>query len=260
MLVQRIVTLNNDYAFGTEERERLVGIESLWDPGSQALLTEVGLSAGWNCLELGAGAGSLVRWMAEQGARVTAVDLDTRFVDHLRSDVVTVIQGDIRQQELPQAAFDVVHARLVLQHLVDRREVLDRLITVLRPGGWLVIEDFDWSTFAVDAVDGDNAVEAIEACLRSMSRVGAEINYGRRVVRDLADAGLTAVRGEGRIRVIDSASPGVTFFTHSLDSLGAQIVAAGFVSGQQVASARSTLQHDARITTPMMVAALGRRP
>lgn len=254
------VTLNSDYAFGTEERARLAGLESLWEPGSRAAVTEIGLGPGWNCLEVGAGGGSLVEWMAAQDAHVTAIDLNTEFIDHLQSESITVIQGDLRQQELPQAAFDLVHARLVLEHLQDRRQVLDRLITVLRPGGWLVIEDFDWSTFAVDAVDGDEVVNAVEACLRSMSRVGAEVNYGRRVVRDLADAGLTAVRGEGRVRVIDSASPGIAFFTHSLDSLGAEIVAAGLVSDQEVASARCALQRDAQITTPMMMAALGRRP
>ncbi|AFP41651.1 class I SAM-dependent methyltransferase [Mycolicibacterium smegmatis] len=260
MLVQPIVTLNNDYAFGAEERERLVAIESLWDAGSQALLAEVGLSAGWNCLELGAGGGSLVEWMVEQGATVTAIDLDTRFVEHLRSDTVTVVESDIRRTELPQAAFDLVHARLVLEHLVDRRQVFDRLIAALRPGGWLVVEDFNWSTFAFEGFDGDEVVNAVEACLTLMRRSGVEVNYGRRMVADLVDAGFVAVRGEGRVRIVDSTAPGFAFFKHSLESLSDDIVAAGLISAEQVEFVRRRLEQDARLTTPMMVAALGRRP
>lgn len=36
----------------SEERARLAGIESLWDPGSQALLDGLGIGAGWRCLEV----------------------------------------------------------------------------------------------------------------------------------------------------------------------------------------------------------------
>jgi hypothetical protein len=35
----------------SEERARLAGIESLWDPGSQAVLDALGIAAGWRCLE-----------------------------------------------------------------------------------------------------------------------------------------------------------------------------------------------------------------
>ena len=121
-------------------------MEALWDPGSQALLDELGIGPGWKCLEVGAGGGSLVEWMADRGAHVTAIDINTRFVDHLASDSITVRRIDIRDDELPQSEFDLVHPRLVLEHLSGRRHVLDRLAATLRPGGWIVIEDYDWST------------------------------------------------------------------------------------------------------------------
>ena len=87
-----------------QERARLSGMEALWD-------------AGWKCLEVGAGGGSLVEWMAGRGAHVTAIDIDTRFVDQLASDSIEVRRVDIREDELPQAEFDLVHSRLVLARL-----------------------------------------------------------------------------------------------------------------------------------------------
>ncbi len=139
-----------DYLYGgdfAEERARLAGIEALWDPGGQSLLDELGLGVGWRCLEVGAGGGSLLEWMNERGATVTAVDIDTRFIDHLASDTVDVRCLDIRSHDLPPGEFDLVHARLVLVHLSDRRDILHKLVQTLRPGGWIVIEDYEYSCY-----------------------------------------------------------------------------------------------------------------
>jgi hypothetical protein len=38
----------------------------------------------------------------------------------------------------------------VLEHLADRRQILDRLVATLRPGGWILIEDYDWSCFGFE--------------------------------------------------------------------------------------------------------------
>jgi len=113
-----------DYAFDqgfADERKRLSAMESLWDPGSEALLVELGVGAGWRCLEVGAGGGSMARWMAGRGAHVTAVDIDTRFIEQFASDRIEVQRVDVRTDALPQSAFDLVHARPPLEHLADRR-------------------------------------------------------------------------------------------------------------------------------------------
>jgi SAM-dependent methyltransferase len=44
---------------------------------------------------------------------------------------------------LPAKDFDLVHARLVLCHLPEREQVLQRIMAALKPGGWIVIEDVD---------------------------------------------------------------------------------------------------------------------
>ncbi len=55
------------------------------------------------------------------------------------------------RDDLPTAQFDLIHARLVLIHIPAREAVLERLVTALRPGGWLVIEDFDVLSLVPDA-------------------------------------------------------------------------------------------------------------
>lgn len=251
------------YLFGgefSEERTRLAAMEALWDPGSKQILAELGLRPGWRCLEIGAGRGSLVEWMAERGAAVTAIDIDTRFIDHLQSELITVRHADVAQDELPNTEFDLVHARLVLEHLPDRRQILGRLAATLRPGGWMVIEDMDWTTFGpVNEDDGGAFVHVTEVLLDFMTRAGLEQNYGRHVIGDLADTGLTDVRGEGRFRIIDSRSPGFDFFRLSFASLRDALVGAGVISGEEAAATAARFAQDIRLSTPLMVAAIGRR-
>jgi SAM-dependent methyltransferase len=208
-------------------------MEALWDPGSQALLDELGIGPGWKCLEVGAGGGSMVEWMASRGAHVTAIDIDTRFIEHLASDSITVRRIDLREDELSQSEFDLVHSRLVLEHLADRREILDRLVATLKPGGWMVMEDYDWTNYGFE--DGSQGFSDMEA------------------------AGLTDIRGEGRARLIDSTSPGFDFFRLSFESLRGAIVKAGLLSAEQAYAATTVFHEDRRLLTPMMMAGIGRR-
>ncbi|BBZ14245.1 class I SAM-dependent methyltransferase [Mycobacterium branderi] len=241
-----------------EERARLAGIESLWDPGSQALLDDLGISDGWRCLEVGAGAGSLVGWMVSRGAAVTAIDIDTRFVEPLAGDAVEVRRMDIRTDELPQGEYDLVHARLVLEHLAERREIIDRLAASLRPAGWLVIEDYDWTCFGFE--DADPGFERVtESVMAFMQKAGFDPRYGRRVVADMAAAGLADVRGEGRARVIDSDSPGFDFFRLSFESIRDAVVDAGLLPAADADAAAARFGEHTRLLTPMMVAGIGRR-
>jgi 2-polyprenyl-3-methyl-5-hydroxy-6-metoxy-1,4-benzoquinol methylase len=44
---------------------------------------------------------------------------------------------------LAEGKFDLIHARLVLVHFAERDSVLRKLVAALKPGGWLVDEEFD---------------------------------------------------------------------------------------------------------------------
>jgi SAM-dependent methyltransferase len=250
-----------DYVYDpgfAEERTRLGGIESLWDPGSQALLDELGIGEGWRCLEVGAGGGSLLQWMAGRGASVVAIDIDTRFIEPLASDAIEVRRVDIRTDELPCDEFDLVHSRLVLEHLAERRQILDRLAAALRPGGWLVIEDYDWTGFGFEGTD-PQFERVTEGILTFMQRAGFDRHYGRRLIADMAAAGLTDIRGEGRARVIDSGSPGFDFFRLTFESMRPAVLDAGLISPADADAVAARLGENSRVFTPLMMAGIGRR-
>jgi SAM-dependent methyltransferase len=250
-----------DAAFA-EERQRLAAMEALWDPGTRRVLTDVGVTPGWSCLEVGAGAGSVTRWLTEAvgpGGRVVAADLDPRFLEDLPPGV-EVAQLDVRTDDLPDGAFDLVHARLLLEHLSEHREVVQRLAAVLRPGGWLVVEDYDWGGFGFRAAAAD-LDRVAEAVLAFMALAGFDPRYGRMVPDDLEAAGLRPVHAEGRALLLDQQAPGFAFFRLSFESLRPALVEGGHITTADAEAASQALNEPTtRVLTPLMVAGCGQRP
>ena len=71
-----------EYLFNqTPERRRLEALSALHDPDTFARLVGLGVAAGWRCLEVGAGSGSVARWLAARGASVVATELELRGLD-----------------------------------------------------------------------------------------------------------------------------------------------------------------------------------
>ena len=94
-----------------EGRDRLDAVEALLDPGSIALLDRLGIEPGWTCLELGAGGGSIAKWLsARVGAtgHVVATDLDTR---HLVS-LAELLNVEVRRH-------DIVSSRWTMHHSIS---------------------------------------------------------------------------------------------------------------------------------------------
>ena len=62
-----------------DEQARLGGISAMFDPLAVRNLAAVGVASGWRCLEVGAGTGTIARWLADAvgpSGRVTATDID----------------------------------------------------------------------------------------------------------------------------------------------------------------------------------------
>jgi ubiquinone/menaquinone biosynthesis C-methylase UbiE len=137
----------------TAERQRLELLESCYNPWTIASLQRLGVAPGWRCIEVGAGGGSIARWLAERvgpTGSVLAIDLDLRLLEPLATSTLAVRRLDICHEELPTDA-NLVHARLLLEHLPDPQTVLQRMTRALRPGGWLVITDADFRTVRLSA-------------------------------------------------------------------------------------------------------------
>src|SRR5437763_3643306 len=129
------------------EGDRLTALASLFDPITRRHVAPLGLGPGWRCLEVGGGTGSVARWLAEMvgdTGYVVATDLSLDLMKAQgveETDNLELRIHDVVKDPLPDGEFNLIHSRLVLEHLPARVEVLGKLTRALAPGGWLVIED-----------------------------------------------------------------------------------------------------------------------
>ncbi|HVS29400.1 MAG TPA: methyltransferase [Solirubrobacteraceae bacterium] len=244
-----------------EERRRVASMAALWDGGSQAVLERLGVGEGWRCLEVGAGGGSLASWLADcvgSSGHVLATDINTDFMEGLERDNLEILRHDILSDDLPAKAFDLIHARLVAEHLGT--QAIDRMVPALAPGGILVLEDYDFDASVADPPDAIN--ERVRAAvLGFMSSAGFDPHFGRRLLRLLESAGLEDIGADGQVQVYRGGSSGVEFFRLSVAALADTLVERGAVERAEVEHALAGLADPANvILSPAMISAWGRAP
>ena len=251
------------YQFGHEwqqERDRLASLEQFEDPGTIRHLQRIGIGSGWRCLEVGAGGGSIAAWLCEQvgsTGHVVTTDLETKFVAALHHPNLEVRRQDIASDELPEEAFDLIHERAVLLHIPTRHEVLARLVNALKPGGWLLCEDTDFSTFGSPFA----AVRRVAAAMiQFLESQGADPNYGRRLFGDLRAMGLLDVGAEGRVYMMRGGHPSSVLPRLTFERIRDPIVASGAASKTEFDEALALLNDpEMAVMSPVMMAAWGRR-
>lgn len=247
------------------ERERLDSLTGLYDPGTLDLCARLGLAAGWRCAEVGAGTGTLAQALAERvgpHGDVLAVDVDTRFLDPIASARLRVLEADVTVQPLPANQFDLVHARLLLEHLAQRDRVLTELAAAVAPGGWLLVEDLDWATALT--LDPPSAAHdrVVGAVMTLFARHGYDTQCGRKLPRKLGAAGLIDVGTRAQsMQVRADSARGVPQWELLVDQLGPGLIASGLLDAVDLDRFHALWHDDETVCfAPLMVSCWGRRP
>src|SRR5437660_10611052 len=189
---------------GREAPARFGALSAMFDTGTIRHLEERGVARGWQCWEVGGGGGSIATWLARRvglAGRVLATDIDPRFLETLKVPNLAVRRHDIGSDPLAEETFDLIHARLVLVHLPQWRKVLQRLISVLKPGGWLLDEEFDSESVPPEpsTSPGEICLTTDEAMAQLMRDRGFDRYYGRLLFVRFRALGLTEDRKSTRL-------------------------------------------------------------
>jgi SAM-dependent methyltransferase len=133
--------LDNASPQGTHHLDGLTG---MFDRFTAARIEETTRLEGARCLELGAGNGSVARWLAGRvgpEGHVLATDIEPKHIPE--HDRLTVLQHDLLVEPMPAGPFDLIHGRLIFGHLTNSDALLSQACKLLAPGGTLLIEDFN---------------------------------------------------------------------------------------------------------------------
>jgi ubiquinone/menaquinone biosynthesis C-methylase UbiE len=258
-----------EYVFDNDNEsaeERYRELSALYDAQTVRHIEKRGIEEGWSCLEVGGGGGSIASWLCMRAGptgRVVATDLEPRFLEALAYPNLEVHRHDIRYEGLPERQFDLAHARLVLMHLPGRELALQRMLASLKPGGWIVVEEFDNLSILPNSTANPGAEElkVIRAGMRVLTARGVELRYGRWLPRQLRNLGLVNVGAEASSSMWQGDSPGTRLYKLAFEELADPILRSGLISEAEFETDMRRLDElDFLMPSPMMWTAWGQVP
>lgn len=187
----------------TPERERLLKQCELFEPEARWMLEEIGVTRRWWTVDVGCGPLGILDLLSEyagKGTEVVGLERDPQMLAFGRElmaeremDNVRLIEGDARATGLPESSFDLAHARLVLVNVPDPEEVVTEMVRIVRPGGWVALQEVDWISWICDPIH-PAWTRLLEINSDIWRRRGMDVNIGRRLPRMLQQLGLEDIR------------------------------------------------------------------
>lgn len=242
------------------ERERLASLAESLDGPTERRIRALHPRRDWRCLEIGAGAGTVARWLARtcpQG-HVVAADIDLRFLENGAN--LEAVRHDVTVDDFPAGSFDLIHARYVFVHLPSREQLIRKVARWLAPGGWLVLEEAARFPFesSMHAIYRKVSLAVVDL---SQWRLGTDTHWPRRFPEPLRAAGLTELGFDVTCNVVGGGGPMARFWAGTVERFGADVVAGGRATQEEVESVLRLL--DDKDFTDLgfaTMAAWGRRP
>lgn len=259
--VQSSYRIGDDTAAERRERARLDALARVRDPRTFTLLDRCGIAPGWRCLEVGAGSGTVARYLAERvgpTGRVVSIDVDLRFHAPVPAHV-EVRAADVVHDPLP-TDLDLVHARAVLQHIPEREAVLDRLVEALRPGGWLVVEDGDMRAFEAQALPEPMRRVHTAMIEASKARLGWDPYLGSRLVDLFRSRGLVDIDVVGDAWAMRGGEDSGEWWFLALEHVADVLPALGAVTREEIDAALALARSPGFVMLgPLSIGVVGRR-
>lgn len=233
-------------AGGSAELERLRLQARVWEPDTEVMLDQIGVQAGWHCIDLGCGAmgilGPLNRRVGPTG-RVVGVDLDPKQLAAARDFVqagalsnVEILERDAYQTSLPRASFDFTHVRFVFAPVGRDDQLIQEMLALTRPGGIMAIQEPDatcWSCYP----EHPAWTRLKDVILAAFARGGGDFNAGQRTFAMLRHAGMRNIRIRAAVVALQDEHPYKRLPIQFATSLRKRIVDAGLMSDSELDAA-----------------------
>jgi ubiquinone/menaquinone biosynthesis C-methylase UbiE len=216
------MTPNPDYVLGHSQRElqRLALQAEYWNDATLELLQRAGITTGMRVLDLGCGGGDVCLLAASvvgPSGSVVGVDRSAEAIETARRRTaaagVTNVQYQLASIEafLDSDTFDAMIGRFILMYSADPATGLERLLTLVKPGGIVAFLEMDM--VAARTVPPVAFVATVVDWLReTFRRGGVQIDLASQVWRIFQTAGLMDPAMIVRSKVEAAPAPSATVY------------------------------------------------
>jgi SAM-dependent methyltransferase len=245
------------------EYQRLDLMSKILDPWTRAYLRTLGVGAGWHCLELGGGNGSITEWLCDavgSSGSVTAYDINPALLQLIPSSNLTVQAMDVRVGQLPAGAYDLVTCRALLHQIAGYAPaVLTQMAAALKPGGWLLVQEPDFSL--APTTEPDVWARTWQGLLQWGRTQGVDWLIGRRLPAMVGALGLGEPQAKTDVQNIRGTDRGALYFKLFFAEVRERVLASGDVDAATLDAATAVLDDPACWTQCwMMTAVWARKP
>jgi ubiquinone/menaquinone biosynthesis C-methylase UbiE len=237
---------------GRTDADRLARQARVMADATAAFLSRVGVSAGWTCLDAGCGDGQVTLELARAAGptgRAVGVDIDEEALAIARRSAreagvsAEFVCADATAPP-ERDAFDLAYARLLLSHLADPPAALRAMLSAVRAGGFVAVEDLFTGSLRSEppAPALDRLQEVYSATVRAH---GGDPTIGPRLPALFAAAGLE------RIHEVTVENPMTTveekiFLAELVDNMRETMLSAKAATGSELDEIRAGVEAAAR--------------
>ena len=194
---------------------------------------------------------------------MVATDIDISRVRTVGLDQLEVRRHDLVAEELPTGPWDLIHERLVLQHVPARLDVLDRIVAGLAPGGWVVLEDFDTAEVrTTDRAGPDHELIARVALAFNglLAARGGVSSFAANARRELMDRGLVDTGSSGHVAIAAGGTGFARAVSANTVQVRDQLESSGLTPDELEHFLEVVAQPATLIGSPVLITTWGRLP
>jgi len=242
--------------------DRFALLESIYDPASIERMTRIGIDTRWRCLVPGAGRASLTRWLSDrvgESGEVFATDIDTRLFPEQAPPNIRWAIHDISKDSLAVDYFDFAHVRLLLMHLRDPLQALQKIARALKPGGVILLEEYD--LFSASWCGRPEIALFWEKAESAWSKASFQFSLGNRISAMAMECGLQCSWIEAHPRSFQGASAEANFHHMTALQSKGKLVGPGLLTEGEFMAAADSFSDPARVLSgPTIVALVATKP
>jgi ubiquinone/menaquinone biosynthesis C-methylase UbiE len=256
------------------EQQRLIAQADDYQSRADWLLDQIAVRPGWRVLDVGCGPIGILDLLSERvgiHGEVIGLEREPRFAEMARIEIarrglrnVRIVQADALRTGLEKTSFDLVHERLLLINLPGREDVLAEMVSLLRPGGTIALEDVDHVSYLCRPPhpSWDTLLQALHTVLRAH---GVDVHIGRVLPEMLRATGIQNIQAQAHVNIVKPGEFRRMHLLTLLDGLHSEVVGLGPLSDSELTGHKDALTRHLEdpqtiVIDKLLVQAWGQKP